>query len=267
MKGRIIFLSIGIFLTLSLSILATYAWITSNKNVSGSGIDVNVKPASSITSTSCYALKYDGITKASFVQLGDSDTDITMSEYDTIFKDRNVNTPLIIRLVLLVPKGLILNQNNCISLKFPCSDTYKENNKVINELSNVAIVKCGCGLTSSKTKDPYHNLVDASNRVELFNGAVEALDTANTATANFFNGSGSSKTKASQAELKLYYSDYSMYIPDNVNEVENIEIIINIEINYDSTLIKEYTDSYGSAEANSDFTADIGTIYIDMESN
>ena len=267
MKSRIIFLSICIFLTLSLTILATYSWITSNKNVGGNGIDINVKPASSITSTSCYALKYDGITKASFVQLGDEEEAITMSEYDTIFTDRNVNTPLIIRIVLLVPKGLVTDQNNYISLKFPCSDTYKDNNKVINELSNVAIVKCGCGLTSSKVKDTYGNEVNNNNKINIFNGAIEALDTNGVIMDNFFDGTGSSKTKASQAELKLHYSDYSMYIPADLSNVDNIEIIINIEINYDPTLIGEYIDSYGSIEAPGDFTADIGTIYIDLESN
>ncbi|MBP5550429.1 MAG: hypothetical protein J6X93_00065 [Bacilli bacterium] len=267
MKSRIIFLSICIFLALSLTILATYSWIAPNKNVGGNGIDINVKPASSITSTTCYALKYDGITKASYVLLDDEEEAITMSEYDTIFTDRNVNTPLIIRIVLLVPKGLAMDQNTYISLKFPCSNTYKENNKVANKLSNVAIVKCGCGLTSSKVKDTYGNEVNNNNKISIFNGAIEALETNDAITDNFFDGTGNSKTKASLAELKLHYSDYSMYIPNDVSNIDNVEIIINIEINYDPALIGEYINSYGSAEAPGDFLADIGTIYIDLESN
>ena len=262
MKKHLISFGIMMVLTLGLIIAATYSWMAINKNVDSSGIDINLKPASTISRVSCYALKYDGIDKASFIELSDEVERVSMSEYDTIFTDRNYYAALIIRVVINVSGDVATNANGKIKLVIPCTGDYKDsNNKIINNISNVLEVRAGCGLGSSKAKDEYGNTVNNSNKAAIFNGALEALNLNGTAT-DVFVKNGAKDTIV----IEVPQSEYSMYVPANTQASDTVSIVLNIGLNYKDSLVNDYTTSNG-ADAREDFSADIGTIEIDWETN
>lgn len=262
MKKRLVSFGIMMFLTLGLIIAATYSWIAINKNVGGNGIDINLKPASTISRVSCYALKFDGVEKASFVELSDEVEKITMSEYDMIFKDRNENAALIIRVVINVTGDMASNTNSRIKIVVPCEGDYKNSNqKIINNISNVIEVRAGCGLGTNKVKDEYGSVVNNSNKVEIFNGALQALKTSGTANGVFINNG-----EKQAININIPYSEFSMYVPANVQASDTVSIVLNICFDYKQDLVQDYVDSNG-ADAAEDFTADIGTIEIEWEAN
>ena len=255
MKPRIIFLSILMFLTLALGIISTYAWVISNKNVDSIGFQVSSEKSSSLKTLSVYALKYDGVDGASYTEITDGTT-VSMSEYDTIFTDRNVHSPLVLRIIFSVPSVLI-NDHSEILLKFPATGSYMNGTKVINNLSNVVSISAGCGISSNKVKDTYGTTVDDNNKVTLFDGILEGLENS-TITGKYVTTS-----KASEIDLILPYSEFSIYVPEN-NQEERVNVVINIKIEYDADLINAYLDSYlPNKDASSTFIADIGKIILE----
>lgn len=72
-----------------------FAWFASKFNEASSGTNFGViNNDSAITTLSCYAIKYDGVYGASAIKATSGEQDIKMSEYDYIFRDKNINTSL-----------------------------------------------------------------------------------------------------------------------------------------------------------------------------
>lgn len=135
--------------------MGTFAWFNSVKvmNQSATGFQIQYDD-SSITASSVYCIKYDGIYGASATKLTEGSDGFVMSEYDSIFKDKNVNTPLFLRIEILD-----YDRAKSLTISVPSSGAYKTGNNayVNNFLSNVVCTKFSFGLgTGGATRDNYN---------------------------------------------------------------------------------------------------------------
>lgn len=255
------------FLTIIASVGATYAWVAEHKTVDSNGAKLLIQEVSDITNISCYVLKYDGIEQASCTLIERGNTyQITMSEFDMIFRDRNVNTPLIIRLIVSdLPSDVRTNTNGKFTINIPCSSGYKnENGHIIGTLSNVLTIKCGCGLTSAKTIDNYGPTIEGNEKVNIFRGAIASMDSNLAADSDEYITGTDERTKKDIINLNIYYDDYKNHIQViDIDGIQKDAIILNIEFNYVTDLVEEYVNSYGGFAPSNDFISDIGTIYIE----
>ena len=253
-------------LTLLAGVTATYAWVSENRKADSRGARLMVQEVSDITNISCYVLKYDGVNQASYTLIESGTTyQITMSEFDMIFRDRNVNTPLIIRLIVTdLPGDVRTNSNGHFTINIPCSSDYKnEQGHIVGTLSNVLTIKCGCGLTSAKTLDAFGTTVNDSSKVSIFRGAIQAMEGNLAADSDeYITGTTSSRTKKDIITLRLGYSEYVNHI-QTINQKD--AIVLNIEFNYVTALVEEYVNSYGGLAPSNEFISDLGTIYIEWE--
>ena len=258
-------------LTIAAGVSATFAWVSARRAVESRGARLIIKEVSDITNISCYVLKYDGIEKASstLIEPGQS-YQITMSEFDMVFRDKNVNTPLIIRLVVSdLPSDVSTNETGHFTINIPCVSEYKNSEGHINgALSNVIAIKCGCGLLidGNNIADPYGSTVESNEKVAIFTGATTSIETNPASSGTYVTGSIEDRSKNDMITLTLPHSIYQ-------NHIQNIEydgqtkpaIILNIEFNYVTELVEEYVNSHGGFVSSNDFVSDISIIYVEWE--
>lgn len=250
--------STGIVLVFALIFFITtpssVAWFSHNQAVSSSGMSVMIDSISNMTTMDCYALKYDGVSGAMCIQV-DGRTEIAMSEYDMIFTDKNINTPLIFRMVVT---GAPNDSDSFITIKIPCTQRYvikTSDNAKLNEitvadgsgitiqsyLSNVLVAKIGCGLLptgeSEKVADTYTLTPTTEDttpeqhaqNLTVFEGvrnAVKSVENVGYTIGKFAsaieNRSGGvtkmTLTKTEEVVLNLTYDEYKDFLYEPASE-------------------------------------------------
>lgn len=248
--------------TLLASFSAAYAWfgaLKSSKNTSTAfGVSYD---DSTITASSVYCIKYDGIYGATATKLTDENRSLVMSEYDNIFKDRNVNTPLFLRIVI---EGF--DRTRDLDIVIPSSGDYKTGNNVYvnNFLSNVVCAKFSYGLKSgnSLVRDSYDltdDTINGGNAQTIYEGmrdrAVELVG-----TPFVTNVSTGAKDRT-----------ISISIPKNTitnDFIENGNVVVYLEFDYYVTqtvnLVDSYITSYDTVpeEPSRIFVSDIGIVSL-----
>ena len=247
---------------------ATYAWFIAKRNVNEgiSGFNVH-SDDSDITAISCYAIKYDGVFGASATKLiSGQQNNITMSEYDYILRDRNVNTPLFLRIEI---SGFNISKDLQISI--PASgDYYAEGTtKICNELSNVVCAKFSTGLKNGNTVSPDTTVltqdVETGSSIDsIYKGMRD----------NVINDEGTPFVKSSTVkdrEISLILDHEVVYQPGFVlnREIDGeakdyvvIYLVFDYYVTSTKNLVEEYITSYGGNEHSNSFGADIGMIAL-----
>lgn len=243
---------------------ATIAWFALNNNVSGNGMRVNVASGSDISILHCYAVRYDGDTGAVAIDISNGVQQITMSEYDTIFTDRNVNTPLFLRMELTD-----FDRNDDIIVTIPCTGAYKTGNCINPYLSNVVSAKFLYGLKNGNTVSADNYTWSGS---EVSNASVLASYQGMLARSKDFSGTPfvSSGTKQNSVSLTIDGDDIfnNTYIIHRENkDVVVIYIALDYHVSGGDNLITEYLDSYNGDAHELSFSSDISTITIDNGGN
>ena len=288
-----------------LAFLATFfftdyslAWYSENRKVSSKGMGITVESQSNVTTLSCYAFRYDGMFGAICIDVSDN-PEIAMSEYDVIFTDKNVNTPLFFR---VVAQGIPNTAGGYISVTIPCTTpNYSQSSNTITAgdglnaqgvLSNVITCKLGCGLIEERTRvtDSYFPTPTTETRVEdnvsIFTGVRDLMKPAD-ATANkvvsgkYINeiqkdndGNITSARKTTTSiTLGLNYEDYADYLcgveldENGIITAYDYEaeekdcLVFYIEIDYDDDLVNMFR-SHTNEDTLAEFRNDIGTISI-----
>lgn len=238
-----------------------FAWFTSinnaRNNASGFGVSYD---DSTITAASVYCIKYDGIYGATATKLTPGST-LTMSEYDYIFQDKNVNTPLFLRIEI---EGFDKTKN--LSVVVPSSGAYKtgSNAYVNNYLSNVVCTKFSYGLkqNGNLVRDPY-NLTDSTynggNAKTIYEGMRD-----NAVDVTGYPFVTDTSTGAKQSTITIT-------IPKNTvtdTHIDGTKFVCFLEFDYYVTnsvnLVDNYITSYNSVpeEPNRIFASDIGLISL-----
>ena len=249
--------------TLATAFTGTLTWFSMNQSVSATGMSVKVAKTSNINILSSYAVRYDGTYGAIAYDISGGNTSISMSEYDYVFTDRNVNTPLFIRLEIAD-----FDTSNDLSVTIPCTGTYKTNNKVDPYLSNVVGAKLlyGLGTNASLSPDTYvwsGNNVTTEAVVNSYQGMLShARENASTP---FVTNQG----KNNSISLSLGHNDVfnnNFVMTRNEKSVVVVYIVLDYYVTNNVNLIDDYLGSYGEGEQHElSFTSDISTMAIENE--
>ncbi len=244
------------------------AWFTSVHNVNNEANGfVVAHDDSAITVDSVYCVKYDGIYGATATRLTSDNNDLVMSEYDSIFTDRNINTPLFLR-IAIADYQVTNNTTKSLTIIVPSNGDYTTGNNttVNNYLSNVVCVKFSYGLKSGNNvvKDEYdltNNTYLGGDIITLYEGMRDRAAELTTPYVKPFVTNASTGAKDSVISITIPTNTIpTSFIDDEV-------VIVYIEFDYYVTnsvnLVKNYLDSYTNpGSAPRVFNSDIQTMKI-----
>lgn len=257
--------------SLFVAMTGAFAWFASKMNLSSTGSDFSVHhDDSKVTTLSCYAIKYDGVFGAYANKISDGSQSVKMSEYDYILRDKNINTPLFLRIELTG-----FDSNKDLQVNIPASGSYLVPNQtyIDNKLSNVICAKFSYGLKLNNTlvTDDYVLSGD-----EIVGGDVKTIyegmrDNVSGVTGTTFVKSSTQKDRLIQ--LSLNHTD--LYNPSNIVKrdidddgvLEDIVVVYVVIDYYDtssSNLVEDYVNSYSGSgiEYSLTFDSDIGAMTL-----
>lgn len=273
-------------------------WYSENSKIKANGFKIETEENSAVTTLSTYAFRYDGMYGAICIQIEDN-TEIAMSEYDVIFTDKNVNTPLFFR---VVARG-VPTSGGSITVTIPCTTpTYSSNSAVssindgkgaLNVLSNLVTCKLGFGLmlNDEKVVDNFIPVQTTSSRIEsnisIFTGVRDLMAKNKMAqnkveSGKFINNEEfdeddniiSAEKTTTTISLTISYDDYEEYlcgvtIDEETKEITEYDynaetkdcLVFYIEFDYDDNLINLFRQ-HTEESGLVEFRNDIGVISI-----
>lgn len=244
--------------SLASAFAGTYAWFAMNTEVSASGMQVKIAAGSRVQIRSCYAIRYDGNYGAIATNVLNGGVSIAMSEYDSIFVDRNVNTPMFLRMEIID-----FDVNNDLTVTIPCTGNYKVNDKIEPNLSNVVSAKFMCGLKSGNMVIRDDNTWTGDS---VTTGSVVSSYQGMLANASSVVGTPYVLNNSKQNSIKLTLPSGS--ISDFVTTRDDKEAVVAfVEFDYHVTdtvnLVSEYLESHGMSEHSLTFASDIQLVTLD----
>ena len=244
--------------SLFVAFAGVFAWFTTITSINNGANDFPIyHDDSEITAVSVYCIKYDGIYGATATRLTNEDYSFTMSEYDSIFTDKNINTPLFLRIEIDH-----FDKTKPLTISVPCSGDYKtgSNTYVNNYLSNVVSVKFSYGLqtTGGLIKDSYNlteSYIEGGNAEIIYKGMRDRVSTL-TGTPFVTNTTTGAKDRT------ILQTIAANTITDTY--ITGDRLVVYLEFDYDVSLINNYIASIGHVtdDTNRIFQSDIGSITL-----
>ena len=227
---------------------------------STSGMSVTVATGSKIRILSCYAVRYDGNYGAIAVNVSSGNANITMSEYDSIFTDRNVNTPLFIRMEIAD-----FDPTKDLQVTIPCSGSFKTNNKVDPYLSNVVSAKFMTGLKTSSgvvvdTNTWTGNNVTSAAVVASYQGMHDHAAESN--GYPFVRGNSKQQSVTLNLSAQDAFDEDFIITKQDGTEVIIAFVALDYYVTSEVNLVSSYIDSYNGAEHSVSFISDINSITL-----
>lgn len=255
--------------TLATAFTGTLAWFTMNEEVTTTGMSVTVASTSSVNIISCYAVRYDGNYGAIAFDISGGNSNVAMSEYDYIFTDRNVNTPLFLRIELTN-----FDTSKDLTVTIPSTGAYKNGNTIEPYLSNVVSAQFLTGLkkNSSIVPDEYDwsgNSVHNDDVVGAYQGMLaHASDNVGTP---FVTGNTKTGTISLTLDSEVVFANNFVMTKQDAQHNDIDVVVIYIVLDYHVTdsvnLVTSYLDSYNGAAHELAFTSDIHTISLNNGGN
>nr|AIF26506.1 hypothetical protein [uncultured bacterium fosmid pJB39A3] len=141
MKKNLIISIIAGLICVSLVLVGSYSWVANNKRLKSDNMEVQLD-YSSIAIASFNVYKYDLETNT-YIRIDDGE--YSLAPYDSIFKERNVNTPLVFEVKI---KGKL---HSPLDISFNCSSKVPKDHYT----SNIVYVKGATGGTIGvSSEDP-----------------------------------------------------------------------------------------------------------------
>ena len=254
------------------AVTGVFAWFTSKLTAASHSDEFGIySDDSQITTLSCYVIRYDGVYGALARKLvSGGDHSVSMSEYDYILRDRNINTPLFFRIEIA---GFDTEKDLQVSI--PASGSYYASNTshIDNKLSNVVCAKFSYGLlqNSSVVADTF---VLEGN--EISGGDVETIYTGMRDRARTIEGTPFVKSTTVKDSVVFLTIDHTaLYQASNISHrdidddgVLDDIVVIYLGFDYYETnsvnLVEDYVESYDGSGLDYAFTfeSDIGTITL-----
>lgn len=239
-KLLIMLLFVGI-----LVVCTTIAWFSMNKDVGASGMGVKIeKPETRFDATVYrYVKQQDGSFQLnSFVSSNSAHLtpQLTLNEYDVIFLDNNVYTPVVMRLGLT---GGRLPQAGTVTVRIVRND----NPLIVNgnlQPYFTAVTNFTCDIDGA-----YYS----NNISTLYNNALSGMENL---TASKFISSNDVTTDNLTFNLSYTPSDFN-------GNVLNVYILIRYEESYANRLVRESLDNSTELITNFEMTNDISVITVD----
>ena len=230
-------------------------------------MSVTVAPGSNLEILNCYAVRYDGNYGAIAFDISGGNESITMSEYDYIFTDRNVNTPLFLRMEIAS-----FESDKDLTINIPCSGSYMTDNKIDPYLSNVVAAKFMRGIKVNGSVVPDTNTWTGTGQTTqpVINSYQGMLANARDVTGTPFVNDG---VKQNFITLTLRASDifnqnYIFTKQDTGKEYVVVFVVLDYYVTNDVNLVTSYLDSYNHDPSHSlSFTSDIQKMTLRNEGN
>ena len=290
-KRSIIITILTAVVALSLS-LTVFAWVAVNNSIRSENQAMTITPVSDVQTIDCYALRYDGSLGAICYSIGDGEGQVLaveMTEFDRIFRDRSVNTPLIYVVELAnVPD----TAGYYISVRVPCHRDYISVNgstvnsytsqdgvsySIMNYISNIVSLKIGF---SGQIQEPTPTTtLRVENNVNIFNTQKNAFKLVTESTypdrvGQFATVTEDNETytysKDDYVQVRLTQSEYasSLFTIPGEPEPTGNHLMLYIQFDYDEDLMDNYISLLDDARDDDvAFEDDLGVIQILVGTN
>lgn len=265
--------------------LVTTAWFSLNRQIKNSNIGMTIQSVSDVATLSCYALRYDGTIGAVCYKIGEHPEngevqDVEMTEFDRIFRDRSVNTPLIYVVELAnVPES----GDHDIIVKIPCNEhfirfadgavlnsyTADSNSRFVIQrfISNIVSVKVACG--DSITTPTPTTTQRIPNNVQIFTTqqAVFRDLTDGDSVGQFASVTDNDTVfdKQMAVQVKISQAEYAskLYEAEDDQGIKSKHLMLYIQFDYDQKLMDAFIEHMmDDSEGDVAFDNDFGTIQI-----
>lgn len=236
MRKKIILSIISIILTGFCLVTLTYSWFAFNDTVQTTGMTISVKGADDIFIEEFHIYKRDQENNA-IEEVSNNITDdplynkpISLNPYDTIIKERNVGTHIVISiLVKNIQLGKSINisafNNNAIS-------TENKYEPLGNYLSNISGFRCRCGKSSDTIETAFSSFTN--EEMNSFVSVSEIDD----GEHEWENSKLSTLTMTlSNYDDKVFYEEGST----------SPQLRVYIELSYNEELVTAYLNQNGSS--------------------
>lgn len=240
----------------------SYAWFSTNRTVSAGGMNISVQGYSGVTVDSFQVYKRDGsLDAARKVSDNLNPVSVEMTEYDTVFTDRNVNTPVIVRVLLTGVDG---TQAVRVTLDCPSDHWKTENDILSNYMSN--LIRVNCSLLPAL--DAYNPDTQPD---DIYTGAISALSSGAqryaSVTRTVTQGvvSYSNDAKITQISFTIGTDAIASALADTY--LNTGELAVYFELDYAAELVDAYITQHGIDVTSTgsvvndmiDFTYDVGS--------
>ena len=250
--------------------MGTFAWFNAVRAQNSQTDGFSVSGGSNIDILSCYAVRYDGNNGAVAIDISDGTRSIEMSEYDYIFTDRNVNTPLFLRMEITG-----FDDTKDLSVTIPCSGGYKNgSNQISPYLSNVVCAKFMYGLKqgNSLVVDDAHwteSEIYGGSAVTSYQGMISNASTVS--GTPFVEGSSKSSSISLSIDAADVFDENYIVTRQNAQGVDVDAVVVYVVLDYYVTnsvnLVTDYINSYDNGEVQHSalFSEDIQSILVSNE--
>ena len=258
--------------------MGTAAWFESVRVRDSQSNSFSIQGGSSIDILSCYAVRYDGTNEAIAFDVLHGNASIIMSEYDYIFTDRNVNTPLFLRMEIAG-----YDDTRDLTVTVPCTGAYmnSEENTIYPYLSNVVCAKFLYGLKSGNTIAVDDNHWSA---VSVTGSSVTASYKGMLAQAADFTGEPYVLSQGKRNSITLTLDADEVFDDDFIVQRTNAKgetvdaVVVFLALDYyvyvdneepgnSVNLVSDYIESYNGALHSFSFQSDINSITLDNGGN
>ncbi len=241
-KSRFLYTIVLMVLTLSLFLFSSYAWLTFNRNLNASDMEMSlvVDDTSAVYEAYMYSIKDGKGTNLT----GDGEalniTNLVLNQYDTIFRTQNKNTPAFAKIV--ITRNETMPKNGIVRFTIDREDD-SQITEVLTDFSSSIIrftlfaIDDGSDV-SITDPDALYKLINTEERfkeVEKYSG--NDTDFSKTFVHTIGEGEHHTHSKDTSITLSLEYGQENWYTDSNEgNEKMNLYLYIT----YDVKLIECY---------------------------
>lgn len=241
-KRQIYLLLIRIIACALVFVGTTYAWVSINDVLNIGGTRIQLKGEPGVAVSDFYVYKRDGEgNTARIVSSTKNNVSIEMTEYDTIFTDRNVNTPIVIR-----AKILGVADGSTPHVTITCTngthlEKLGEEYVLARYLSNIVGIRCGYGDDILNAMEPDKNVGEVYDKAR---DVLKSEQLYSFATVHEVTDPDTGHKVLENGE-KLYRIEFDLPVFHQKAGDPNDQPIIWIEFTYNEDNIKAYIDQHG----------------------
>ncbi|GEM_PF-5283916 len=232
-------LSLGSYILAAAAVIialssGTYAWLKQNAAVSSSGLPYLLDDSRGISIQNVEIYKRDGKEGARLVTEADR---IDMTEYDTIFTDRNVDTPIIYRIILdPVPAGRDIKWTvQCLEVSRSWTDTGTAEGKMKQYYSNISAIKIGTGTAE----------LNALTEPEaVYTGAIAHLAEDGVAASRSFATDRRTGDARNRYEHVSKVDELSDTVTVKSSDIHEGKLVLYMQLSYNPELVASAMEDY-----------------------
>ena len=237
----------------------SYGWFAYNKTVNGSNMSVVSVDNPALLIDEYHIYKRD-IENQAIIEVSNNvsgsdlyNADVSLNEYDTIIKERNVGTHIVISVVIgHIQRGGAIKVSLTNSNPIGESD---QNNPLDPYLSNICSFRCKYGYETDEISTAFNSFTNSDTYYKFV-----------TVTSN---ESSFTNVKASLIEMTITNYDDAIFAEDGVDKLR-----VYIEISYNEELVTSYlsqnklsTDINDVSNSTIEFESDMQPFIFDYSTN